>query len=413
MVVLNYMDRKMERKFLHMSSFFKAVLVTGARQVGKTTMLKHLAEAENRTYVTMDNTMARMLAKSDPALFFQTYHPPVMIDEIQKAPELFEEIKKICDEREEKGLFWLTGSQQYEMMRNIRETLAGRVGILELYSLSKEETDGISFSNKLDFSLQCLLERQKQVNGKGNDINTVFEYIWRGGMPAVLPADEEQREEYYNSYVETYLMRDAAEDGGISNTVQFRRFLMACAALAGQQLNYRTLAEASDISQPTAKSWTRVLQGMGIIYLLQPYANNELKRLSKTPKLYFCDTGLCAYLSRWLTRDTLMNGAASGHYFENYVVMELVKNYAYAPAKANLSYYRDSSAKEIDLLVEADGVIHPLEIKKSAVPDRREIRKYEVLDKVNLKRGSGGIICMCEEVVPIDERNSFIPCSLI
>lgn len=408
---MKYLRRTLERKFLRMSSFFKAVLVTGARQVGKTTMLKHLAGEQSRTYVSMDNMMARMLAKSDPVLFFQTYKPPILIDEIQKAPELFEPIKMICDEREEKGLFWLTGSQQYHLMKNIRETLAGRIGILELYSLSKSETEGIFFPTELDFSLPCLLERKSF--GKKNDIVDVFEYIWRGGMPAALSADAEQRQEYFNSYIETYLMRDVSEEGGITDTVRFRKFLNACAALTAEQVNYKTLAEAAEISQPTAKEWLRLLQGMGILYLLPPYANNELKRLAKTPKLYFCDTGLCAYLSMWLTRDALMNGAASGHYFENYVVMELVKNFAYAPSKANLTYYRDANAKEVDMFVEENGVIHPLEIKKSANPDRREVRKYEMLDRAKLERGQGGIVCMCEEVIPIDDKNCFIPCNLI
>ena len=185
-----------------------------------------------------------------------------------------------------------------------------------------------------------------------NNIVEVFEHIWRGGMPQVLTADAEQRQEYYNSYVDTYLIRDVAEAGGITDTVRFRKFLNACAALTSEQINYKTLADAAEISQPTAKEWGRVLQGLGILYLLPPFANNALKRLAKTPKMYFCDTGLCAYLSMWLTRDTLMNGAASGHYFENYVVMELVKKYAYAKAKANLTYYRDSNAKEIDIFAE-------------------------------------------------------------
>lgn len=408
---MKYIERTLERKFLRMSSFFKAVLVTGARQVGKTTMLKHLATEQNRTYVTMDNTMARALAKSDPVLFFQTYKPPIIIDEIQKAPELFEQIKMMCDESEERGMFWLTGSQQYKTMKNIRETMAGRIGILELYSLSKSEIEGLDFPNELDFSLPCLLQRQSLV--KKNDIVDVFEQIWRGGMPDALLADAEQRQEYFNSYIETYLMRDVSEEGGITDTVRFRKFLNACAALVAEQVNYKTLADAAEISQPTAKEWVRLLQGLGIIYLLPPYANNELKRLTKTPKLYFCDTGLCAYLSMWLTRDTLMNGAVSGHYFENYVIIELLKNFAYAPSKANLTYYRDSNAKEIDVFVEENGVIHPLEIKKSANPDRREVKKYELLDKVNLERGSGGIVCMCEEVIPIDTKNCFIPCNLI
>ena len=408
---MKYIERTLERKFLKMSSFFKAVLITGARQVGKTTILKHLAEGQKRTYVSMDNTMARTLAKSDPVLFFQTYKPPIIIDEIQKAPELFEQIKIMCDESEERGLFWLTGSQQYNMMKNVRETLAGRIGILELYSLSKNEVDGIRFPNEMDFSLACLQQRQA-CTGK-NDVVDVFDHIWRGGMPDAIYADAEQRQEYYNSYIETYLMRDVSEEGGITDSVRFRKFLNACAALVAEQVNYKTLAEAAEISQPTAKEWLRLLQGLGIIYLLQPFANNELKRLSKTPKLYFCDTGLCAYLSMWLTRDTLMNGAASGHYFENYVIIELVKNFSYSSVKANLTYYRDSNAKEIDVMVEENGLIHPLEIKKSANPDRREIKKYEIIDKTNLERSSGGIICMCEEVIPIDGKNCFIPCNLI
>lgn len=408
---MEYIKRTLERKFLHMNSFFKAVLVTGARQVGKTTMLKHLAKEQNRTYVSMDDVMVRTLAKSDPVLFFQTYRPPIIIDEIQKAPELFEQIKIMCDENEECGLFWMTGSQQYGMMKNIRETLAGRIGILELYSLSKREVEGYSFANELNFSLSCLIERQKIA--KKNNIVDVFEYIWSGGMPGILKADAEQRQEYFNSYIETYLMRDVSEEGGITDSLRFRKFLTACAALTSEQVNYKTLAETAEISQPTAKAWLQLLEGLGVVYLLAPYANNELKRLTKTPKLYFCDTGLCAFLSMWLTRDTLMNGAASGHFFENFVVMELLKNFAYAPSKAQLTYYRDSNTKEIDVFVEENGVIHPLEIKKSASPNRREIKKYELLDKVNLEHGDGGIICMCEQVIPIDEKNCFIPCSLI
>ena len=386
-------------------------MVTGARQVGKTTMLRQLAAGQERTYVTIDNAMIRMLAKTDPVLFFQTYKPPMIIDEIQKAPELFEQIKIICDNSEERGLFWLTGSQQYSMMGSVRETLAGRIGILNMYSLSKNEIDGIEFADELDFSLSALLKRQSEA--KKNDIMDVFEHIWRGGMPDVLQADEELRQEYFNSYIETYLMRDVTESGGITDTVRFRKFINACAALIGEQVNYKTLAEAAEISQPTAKEWLRILEGLGIIYLLQPYANNELKRLTKKPKLYFLDTGLCAYLSMWLTRDALLHGAASGHYYENYVVMELLKNYAYASTKANLYYYRDSNAKEIDLIVEKNNELHPLEIKKSANPDRREIKKFSLLDKTNLQCSYGGLICMSEEVVPIDEKNWYIPCNLI
>lgn len=408
---MEYINRHLERKFTHMCTFFKVILVTGARQVGKTTMMKHLCEGQNRTYVTLDNKLARELAQSDPVLFFQTYKPPILIDEVQYAPELFGQIKLLCDESEEPGRFWLTGSQQYKMIKRVRETLAGRVSILNLYSLSQTEKLGIVFPNNLDFTLPCLQDRQKLV--PKNDVINVFEHIWRGGMPQVLNADAEQMQEYYNSYINTFLMRDVAELGGITDSLRFGKFLTACAALIGEQVNYKTLAQTAGISEPTAKEWLQLLEGLSIVYLLQPYANNALKRLTKTPKLYYCDTGLAAHLSMWLTRETLMKGAVSGHFYENYVVAELLKNYSYAPIKSKLTYYRDSNSKEIDIFIEENNFIHPIEIKKSASPDRREIKKFTVLEKTSTQVGAGGIICMCEEVVPIDVNNSFIPCNLI
>ncbi len=408
---MEYIQRHLERKFTRMSEFFKAVLVTGARQVGKTTMLRHLAEGQNRTYVSLDNMMVRELAQTDPVLFFQTYKPPILIDEVQYAPQLFGQIKILCDSSDETGQFWLTGSQQYKMLKNVRETLAGRIGILTLYSLSQSEKSGVIFGNDLDFSLSCLQERQRQV--PGNDIVAVFEHIWRGGMPQVIHADAERHQEYFDSYINAYLMRDVAEIGGVTDTLRFGKFLTACAALIGEQVNYSTLAETAGIAQPTAREWLELLEGLSVVYLLRPYANNALKRLTKTPKLYFCDSGLASYLSMWLTRDTLMNGAAAGHFFENYVVTELLKGYAYSPLRYGMTYYRDSNAKEIDIFVEENNFIHPLEIKKSANPDRREVKKFDLLQKTTVGRGAGGIICMCEEPIPIDSNNCFIPCNLI
>ena len=408
---MNYITRHIEGKFLSMSSFFKAVLVTGARQVGKTTMLRHLAKDQERTYVTLDNLMARDLAKNDPVLFFQTYKPPIIIDEVQYAPELFSQIKILCDESDEKGLFWLTGSQQYTMMKNVRETLAGRVGILEMYSLTKNEKNRVIFHNDMDFSLACLQSRQLQTSK--NDIIDIFGHIWRGGMPQALNADPQQLQEYFSSYINSYIMRDIAELGGITDTLRFSKFLTACAALISKQINFKTLADSGEISQPTAKEWLRLLEGMGIVYLLQPYANNALKRLSKTPKLYFWDTGLAAYLSMWPTKETLMNGAAGGHYFENFVVIEMLKNFAYSPSKVNMTYYRDANAKEIDIFLEMGNLIHPLETKKSANPHKGEVKKFDILEKASIPKGPGGIICMCQEVIPIDGANCFIPCNLI
>jgi len=408
---MRYISRELERKFLEANQFFKVILVLGARQVGKSTMLKHLAGEEHRTIVTMDDDRARELAKSDPRLFFQTYRPPILIDEIQKAPNLLEYIKVMCDGSEERGRFWLTGSQRRKIMEKATETLAGRLGILHLYGLSQREKAGYLDPAELDFSMDSLLSRQKQM--PENQVLEVFQQIWKGGFADVQNASEEMAQLYYQSYMDNYLIADAVNDQGITDVEGFRRMIRACAALVGQLVNYHTLAEAAGISEVTAKKWLGILRDMEVIYLLEPYSNNELQRMIKTPKLYFCDTGLCAYLTRWLTPDSLREGAASGHFYENYVVMELVKNYAYAKNAALLSFYRDDNAKEIDVFVEENGKIHPLEIKLSANPPKKEIRKFDVIDKTSLVHGRGGIVCMTSVPFPLDDQNSLIPCNLL
>lgn len=408
---MEYISRELERKFQEANRFFKAILVIGARQVGKSTMLKHLAQEEHRTIVTMDNDQARELALSDPRLFFQTYRPPILIDEIQKAPNLLEHIKIMCDESEERGRFWLTGSQRKKIMEKSQETLAGRLGILHLYGLSQREKAGYLNPAELDFSMDSLLERQKHL--PENQVLEVFEHIWKGGFADVQNASGEMAQLYYQSYIDNYLIADAVNDQGITDIAGFRKMIRACAALVGQLVNYHTLAEAAGISEVTAKKWLHILQDMDVVYLLEPYSNNELQRMVKTPKLYLCDTGLCAWLTRWLTPDSLREGAAGGHFYENYVVMELIKNYAYARNSALISFYRDDNAKEIDVFVEENGKIHPLEIKMSANPEKKEIRKFSVIDKTSLIHGEGGIVCMYPEPFPINENNHLIPGNLI
>ena len=406
-----YIRRELERKFLQMSQAFKAIMVVGARQVGKSTMLKQLAKGEQRAYVTMDDIQLRQFAQSDPKLFLQTYKPPILIDEVQKAPELFERIKIICDESEEKGLFWLTGSQSKKLMKKAGDSLAGRLCVLKMYSLSQRELLGVYPEEEIIFSYPAWASR-KQLFPESDVLDT-FERIWRGGMPDVQTLSQEQMQEYFNSYIETYLMRDAVDDNGISDTEGFRKFLRACAAFAGQLLNYNDLAVSAGVSGATAKEWVKVLQSMGIITLLEPYASNELKRLIKTPKLYFCDTGLCAYLSSWTSRDVLMNGAASGHYFENYVVGEFVRNYAYGKSRVNLNFYRDRNMKEIDLIIEADGILHPVEIKKGSSPERKLVNAFSVLKETEKQTGNGGIVCITDTPLPIDEKNCFIPSGIL
>ena len=406
-----YIKRELERKFLKMNEVFKAVMVVGARQVGKSTMLKHLAKDQNRTYVSMDDNQLRQFAQSDPKLFLQTYQPPILIDEVQKAPELFERIKIICDESDERGLFWLTGSLSKKLMKRAGDSLAGRLCVLKMYSLSQHELLGVYPEDEFDFSYPAWVSRTKLF--PESTMPGTFERIWRGGMPDVQELNQEQMREYFNSYIETYLMRDAVDDNGISDTEGFRKFLRACAAFTGQLLNYNDLAVSAGVTGATAKEWVKVLESMGIIMLLEPYASNELKRLIKTPKLYFCDTGLCAYLSSWTSRDVLMNGAASGHYFENYVVGEFIRNYAYGKTRANLTFYRDRNMKEIDLVIETDGIIHPVEIKKGSTPERKLVNAFSVLKGAERPIGNGGIICMADTPLPIDEKNCFIPAGIL
>ena len=408
---MEYIPRTLERKFWKAASTFKAVMVTGARQVGKSTMLKHLAEGQKRTFVTLDDPNVRTLAQTDPILFFQTFTPPVLIDEVQKAPELFEQIKLLCDETEERGLFWLTGSQSKKLRRLAGDTLAGRLGVLTLYSFSQKELYGASPEETLDLSFSALADRVERA--PTNNILSTFDQIFRGGMPDAQGLDDESLRLYFESYVETYLMRDAVDDNGITNLEGFRRFLCACAAFNGQLLNYQDLGAAADVSGVTAKDWVRVLQSMGILTLLEPFSTNELSRLVKTPKLYFNDTGLCAYLSSWTTRDVLMNGAAAGHYYEAFVVGSFLREQAYGPAAMNVNYYRDRDKREIDLVLETDGVLHPIEIKKSANPDKRAIRTFRTLERTNKVIGNGGIVCMAEKPFPIDETNCLIPSNLI
>lgn len=408
---MEYINRELERKFMKMNKVFKVLLVTGARQVGKSTMLRHLAENTGRTFVSMDDKRNRDLARRDPGLFFQTFKVPILIDEVQKAPELFEYIKIICDETNETGLFWLTGSESKQLLNNAGDSLAGRVCILKMYSLSLKEKLGVTSIADIKYTYQDLTEREKLF--PTYDVNQIYDHIWRGGMPALQNFDAEQMNSYYSSYVETYLMRDAVDDNGISDTEGFRRVLSACAAFVGNLVNYSDLAAAGGVSVPTAKSWVKVLQTMGIVFLLDTYSNNELKRLVKTPKLYFCDTGLAAYLSMWTSKDVLMNGAASGHYFENYVVGELLRNATYGETNVNMTYYRDTNQKEIDVVIEENGVLHPIEIKKATNPEKKIVKAFDVLNVSSNELGKGLVICMTDRTFPIDENNYMVPASIL
>ncbi len=401
-----YIKRHLETVVSKMSLAFPVILVTGPRQVGKTTLLRKIA-AENRAYVTLDNPLIRDLARTDPELFLQRYQSPVLIDEIQYAPELLPYIKMLVDEKKQKGDFWLTGSQMFHMMKNVSESLAGRVGVIHMLGLATSEifdTDNQPYTT----AYEQLSGRKRSVK----NVNEVFERIFKGSMPALYEI-EQDIEQYYASYVNTYLQRDIRDLTQVADALSFMRFMQACAARTGQMVNFSELAKDVGISSPTAKQWLSILVSSGIITLVEPYFNNALKRIVKAPNMYFLDTGLCAYLTRWTSPRTLEVSAMAGPFFESYVVGEIIKSYYNDGRRPPIYYYRDSDKKEIDLIIEQDRVLHPVEIKKSGSPKKDAVRHFSVLENKGLVLGQGNVICLCRDLISIDRKNHFVPVGLI
>nr|WP_304079600.1 ATP-binding protein [Phascolarctobacterium succinatutens] len=408
MMTMAYINRAMEATFKRMAQEFSVVLLTGPRQVGKTTMLKRLAEAEgvNREYVTLDDITEREMAKNDPKLFLQLHKPPVFIDEVQYAPELFPYIKIYVDEHQQAGDFWLTGSQIFKLMDGVQESLAGRVCLLHMSPLSQAEACGCT-SEPFTVDFERLLMRSKAVAPAR--IQEVFERIWRGGMPAIVSGVKKEQAAVYSSYISTYIDRDVKEIADRVDSFKFLNFVTVVAALTSQMVNYKTIADAVEISVPTVKNWLNILERLGIIFYLHPYSNNLLKRMVTKPKLYFYDSGLVAYLTKWTDSETLMNGAMSGAILENFVVSEIVKSYQNAGLEPFIYYYRDKDNKEIDIVLERNGTLYPLEIKKTMMPDKRWTNVFGVLDKTSLKRGTGGILCLSDKFTAFDRDNLIIP----
>jgi predicted AAA+ superfamily ATPase len=409
---MQYITRFLEKIFLSLNEQYPAILITGPRQVGKTTMLQELIKLEgrNRHYVSLDDLSVRALAKSDPAMFLQIHQPPVFIDEVQYAPELFTYIKMSVDRNQRPGDFWLTGSQLFKLMQGVQESLAGRVALLHLSPLSQQEI----YSGQLGvFSLDVATLQKRQSAIPAATIPQIFQRIFAGSMPALASQKVTNRGIFYASYLSTYLERDVRELSGTIDSLKFFHFITSVAARTSQLVNYKGISDDCDIDQVTAKNWLRILEALGIIFYLHPYSNNILKRTIKTPKLYFYDTGLVCHLTKWTSAETAMNGAMSGALFENYVVSEIQKSYQNAGLDTSLYYYRDKDAVEIDLLLESDGQIYPIEIKKTATPEKKMIRAFSVIDKSPYIRGIGAIICSAEQLGAFDRDNLIIPVSLI
>lgn len=397
-----YIERNAEKRVLELNKYYKVILVTGPRQIGKTTMLKKIKEKE-RSYVSLDELEIRRLAKDDPKLFLQKYPAPLIIDEIQYAPELLPYIKAIVDESDKKGMYWLTGSQQFQLMKNVSESLAGRVGIVNMFSLSvaeKKKMLGKTFDPENPKSYFDL------------NINELFENIFNGGMPDYC-INKIPREDFFNNYITTYLERDVRDLTQVGDLNNFYKFLVSVASRTGEVLNYNNIAEDVGISPNTVKSWISILEASGIIYLLQQYSNVELKRAIKNPKIYFLDTGLCAYLCKWSNKEVLENSSVSGHYVETYVISELVKNYKCNSTNIGIYYYRDKDDKEIDLILYKDETLYPYEIKKSSKPNKEMLKNFYVLNSTNKKIGKGGIICLYPDIMPVNENNDSLPISCV
>jgi len=405
------MNRSMEDRWEEASSQFPVLLLTGPRQVGKTTLLRHLC-GKNRNYVTLDDMALRALAKDDPDLFLQRYAPPVLIDEIQYAPELLPSVKQIVDRGSAPGGFWLTGSQQFQMMKGVTETLAGRVAIVNLLGFSMREKAGRGLCLDSFLPTPDRIEERER-SGGSTSLKTVYRDIWEGSFPALAAGHIRDRDLFYRSYVQTYLERDVRDLVRVGDLESFRRFIRATAARTGQLLNYSDLARDAGVSPNTARQWMSILISSFQVYLLQPYHSNVTKRLYKRPKVYFLDTGLCAYLTEWSSPNTLEAGAMSGSLLETYVFSEILKSWWHRIQQPNLYFYRDKEAREIDLLLSRDGILYPIEIKKSTRVRRESMRHFSALDRFAETVGSGGVISLYPRVLPIDEQNTSIPVGLL
>ena len=408
-VVMSYIERAITDILKDRVSSSKCLLLTGARQVGKSTIIKHVFPDYN--IANFDDRLTRLQAREEPKLFFMNNPRPLFIDEVQKENSILEEIKLIVDSSDSRGDFILSGSQKLELMKGMSESLAGRMSIVELTGLSLREIKGVPFNRHFVPTEEYLQEREKDFIRYSD----IWEIIHKGSYPELYDIDRDWQD-FYSSYVATYLERDINELIS-ADSLTFTKFMTSVAARTGEMLNYANIASEVGVSEPTIKSWISVLERTGIVYILQPYSASVLKRAIKTPKLYFRDTGLACYLTRWLTAEALKNSAVAGNMFETFVVSEILKTYSNEGKDYRFSifYYRGKDKKasgenEIDLIIQENGVLYPVEIKMTGNPKANMASTNEVLDKIpDKKRGMGVILCMIEKKTYLRENLVALP----
>lgn len=404
-----YKNRYLEQAILKLSRSFSVILLTGPRQVGKTTLYEYLCHKSKHNYVSLDEFEFRSLARKDPGLFLEQYSSPLVIDEIQYAPQLLPYLKVRVDKAKRKCSYWLTGSQHFPLMRGVSESLAGRVAVLKLLGFSQAEEMGKPLSKDAWTPETC----KPTSSLEATNLNKLFERIIRGCFPRLLHRDAPPREIFYGSYIQTYIDRDLRDLVRVASLSSFEKFIRLCAARTAQLLNLSDLARDSDISVNTAKEWLSLLEASGHIYLLRPYYRNISKRLIKTNKLYFLDTGLVCYLTGWKSEETALKGAMAGALFETYIVSEIIKSYWHHGVEAPLWYFRTKEKEEVDILIEKNGKLYPVEIKLSVRISPDHLKGIRVLKRTNFPLGKAVFISASPNFYLLEKNITVVPYTII
>lgn len=402
MYIARHIEKTIEKSF----AAFPAVLITGPRQVGKSTLL--INRFKNIPNVTLDNPLQLLSLRQDPVEFFKLHGSPLIIYEVQRTPECFSVLKYMIDSDRRAGMYILTGSQKYALMKGVSESLAGRIGIIDMLGLSDREIYEDPFDRPFLPTSDYLLERRPKM---APSIQNLWERIHRGSMPELYSNENMDREQYYAAYVDTYIERDVKQFGSVGDTLAFTQFMTALASRTGELLNAASLARDVGVDSKTVKRWLSILQASNIIYLLQPFSLNINKRIIKTPKVYFTDTGLVCYLCRWLTPETLANGAMAGSIYETFIVSEILKSYYNAGKEPDLYFFRNTDGQEVDLLFYRDGKLYPIEIKNTSSPNIKDAKHFGTLSTFfpSLEVSEGGIICNAEDLLPLEQNLKIIP----